>query len=525
MKHLALYLNANNPEVATLSTLGPEVWWTWRSTKDDARWPGQVNMMRALLSESRTLPESTRRAMRAKTTKPRKRLPKNDAYSRAEFNSIRRAASHRVNQALRRIESNAAVMRSYRAGAEVPGRGVLRSQGTPWTPGSLLDHLSKVGMLPSPYLAYRTKLKGLFDLREVSNPAHALFPSIDEIYCLMVLLVCERGFNLGVMDNLTVLSFESSDRSTESPVHTVGIDKPRRGINRHSDEILAGEAGKLWDRAVELTQPCRDALVAMGTPTDKLLVAHRSKDLEGRGPFRTDWSNALLAGYRSGRTAPEDDAGQPIRVSFQRLRLTEQLLSQHARQNSESVSEDIYRRPDPATIEAAAQTIEQGQADAVGHALATVQVRAMTAAEVAEAKQNPAEAAARLGIPDLTLKLLLAGKLDTPTGACVDFFGSPFATDPGNPCPASFFACFACGNSVITPRHLPRLVALLDAFDDIATVVSVRRWESDYAQHYARLRSVITTNATEQETAQARAAVTPAERDVIAQLVRRNLDA
>lgn len=393
-----------------------------------------------------------------------------------------------------------------------------------WTPGSLLDHLSKAGILPSPYLAYRTKLKGLFDLREVSNPAHALFPSIDDIYCLMVLLVCERGFNLGVMDNLTVLSFESSDRSAESPIHTVGIDKPRRGINRHSDEILAGEAGKLWDRAVKLTQPCRDALAAMGTPTDKLLIAHRSEGSRTARSVRTDWSAALLAGYRSGRTAPEDDAGQPIRVSFQRLRLTEQLLSQHARQNSESVSEDIYRRPDPTTIEAAAQTIEQGQADAVGHALATVQVRAMAAAEAA-GKAESAEVAARLGIPDLTLKLLLAGKLDTPTGACVDFFNSPFSTDPGEPCPASFFACFACGNSVITPRHLPRLVALLDALDDIATVVSVRRWESDYAQHYARLRSVITTNATDQETAQARVAVTPAERDVIARLVRRNLDA
>jgi hypothetical protein len=525
LRSMALFLDTNFPEVTTLETLGPEVWWTWRSEKDTNRWPGQVNTMRALLSESPKLPEPTRRAMRAKTTKPRKRLAKNDAYSSAEFHAIRTAASHRVNQALRRIEMNSAALQGFLDGTEIADSPVIRTEGVEWTRGSLLHYLAQVGMLPSEYLATRAKLKGLFDLRGVSNPAQALFASIDEIYCLMILLACERGFNLAVMANLTVSSFESSDQITESPVHTVSIDKPRRGAKRHSDEILAGEAGKLWGRAVKLTQPCRDALQSRGTPTNKLLVAHRHKDLNGRGPFRKDWATAFLAGYRSGHVVSKGDDGQPIRVSFQRLRLSEQLLSQHARQNSESVSEDIYRRPDPTTIEAASDTVEEAQADAVNHAVATMSVRAMTAADVTAALRDPSAAAARLGVPVTTLKLLLAGNLDTPTGACVDFFNSPFSTDPGDPCPASFFACFACGNSVITPRHLPRLVVLLDALDAIATVVTPSRWEVDYAPHYARLRSVITTNATDPEIQKARRAIEPAEHEMISRLLKRNLDA
>ena len=46
----------------------------------------------------------------------------------------------------------------------------------------------------------------------------------------MVLLTCERGFNLSVMNNLTADSFTSSDPVAEESVHTVEVDKPRRGI-------------------------------------------------------------------------------------------------------------------------------------------------------------------------------------------------------------------------------------------------------------------------------------------------------
>ena len=519
VKHLARHLTEFHPHVVSLADLNAEVWWAWRSEKDKhTRWPGQVTMMRALLSEATTLPQSTRRAMRAKAVKPRKRLPSNDAYTRDEFTAIRTAANQRVNQALRRIEANTAVMQRYLDDDEPSDAPSFRLQGTRWTAGSLLAHLSRTGMMPSQYLAWAVSQKSCFDLHGVTNPAQALFPSIDEVQCLMVLLVCERGFNLSVMNALTVDSFRASDPDTEDPVHTVDVDKPRRGTRRYSNEILAREAGKLWERAVTLTQPCRDALDAIGRPTDKLLVAHRHKNLTSDGPFRTEWTTAYLGTSSASRTA-----GGPT-WTFRRLRLTEQVLNQTARQNTETESEDIYRRPDPLTAETASETVTAGLNDAVAHAHASVHVRAMSTSEVEQARQNPEAVASSLDVPAHTLKLLLAGRLDTPTAACVDFFGSPFAAEAGQPCPASFFACFACGNAVITPRHLPRLVVLLDALDDIATVVTSSRWDRDFAEHYARLRTILTTNTTTAEIVQARSAAHDEDREMVRRLLNRRLD-
>lgn len=525
-RQLITYLGTEFPEVHSVADFGPEVWWAWRTVKESqARWPGQVNLMRTVLSESPRLPETTRKAMRAKAAKPRKRLPENDSYSRNEFGRIRSAAKGEVRQALHRIRTNTEKLRQYRDVGDVGDGITFNVGGERWSTGSLLEYLSRNGMLPSQYLANRVVLKGCFDLAGVSNPAQALFPSIREIYCLMVLLVCERGFNLSVMDNLTVTSFRASDGAGEDSVYTVNTDKPRRGTKRYSAEILAGEAGKLWENAVRLTEPCRTALAALRTPSEKLLIAHRHKNLTDEGPFRQEWLTAGIGDHYMSDAGLLADDGTPLRVSLRRLRLSEQVLNQHARQNSESVSEDTYRSPDPATAQGAADTIIDGQDDAVAHARATIAIRSLSAAEVIAARRDPETAATQLGIPVPTLKLLLAGDLDTATTACTDFLNSPFAATAGEPCPASFFACFICTNAVITPAHLPRLVTLLDALDNVATLVAPARWETDYRDHYARLRAILDQNATNAEIGDARRHVTDADREVVTALIGRNLDA
>jgi hypothetical protein len=85
--------------------------------------------------------------------------------------------------------------------------------------------------------------------------------------------------------------------------------------------------------------------------------------------------------------------------------------------------------------------------------------------------------------------------------------------------------CLACRNSVITPQHLPRLVALKDALDNVATIVPASRWTLSYAEPYARLSSVIHDNATSAEIAAARRSATDADRTLIEQLLSRSLDA
>ena len=125
----------------------------------------------------------------------------------------------------------------------------------------------------------------------------------------------------------------------------------------------------------------------------------------------------------------------------------------------------------------------------------------------------------------MTLNLILAGRLDTPTSSCIDFLNSPFADTAGDPCPASFLACLACDNAVITPQHLPRLLALKDALDNVATIVTETRWNLSYGEHYARLCNVVHHNATAAEIAAASQAATAQDRTLIEQLLSRNLDA
>jgi hypothetical protein len=525
-RQLITHLRTEFPEVHSIADFGPEVWWAWRAAKESqTRWPGQVNLVRTLLSESPRLPETTRKAMRARATKPRKRLPENDSYSRDEFGRIRSAAKGEVRQALRRIRVNTEKLHQFREVGDVGDGITFNVGGSRWSTGSLLDYLSRNGELPTQYLANRAVLKGCFDLAGVPSPAQALFPSIREIYCLMVLLVCERGFNLSVMENLTVTSFRASDGVGEPSVYTVNTDKPRRGSKRFSAEILAGEAGKLWENAVSLTEPCRTALAALGTPCEKLLIAHRHKNLTDGGPFRQEWLTAGIGDHYMASAGLLADDGTPLRVSLRRLRLSEQVLNQHARQNSEAVSEDTYRTPDPTTAAGAADTIIDGQTEAVAHARATVTIRSLSAAEVTAARADPDTTATKLGIPVPTLKLLLAGSLDTATTACTDLLNSPFAAQVGEPCPASFFACFSCTNAVITPEHLPRLITLLDALDNVATLVAPARWESNYRDHYARLQAILDQNATKAEIHDARRHVTDADRNIVTQLVGRNLDA
>lgn len=274
-----------------------------------------------------------------------------------------------------------------------------------------------------------------------------------------------------------------------------------------------------------MTEPCRATLAELGTPSEKLLIAHRHKNFTGVGPFRQEWLTAGIGDHYMADAGLLADDGTPLQVSLRRLRLSEQVLNQQARQNSESVSEDTYRSPDPATADEAVDTIIDGQADAVAHAKATVTIRSLTAAEVAAARRDPETAATLLDIPVSTLKLLLAGSLDTATTACTDFLNSPFAASAGEPCPASFFACFTCTNAVITPDHLPRLVTLLDALDNVATLVAPARWETDYRDHYARLQTILDQNATQAEIGDARHHVTDADRDIVSALLGRNLDA
>ena len=220
-------------------------------------WVGQSRPLPSCrVAEARTRPVEP---LRAKASKPRQRLPENDAYSRGSSLGFKPRRKPRFG---RRPPGSPTICRrltgSRRAGTRAssssrggPGRG--GHQGRCWSIYRATERCPHCMPLESgDWCAFDP---------QVTNPAQALFPSIREIYCLMVLLTCERGFNLSVMNNLTVHSFTLSDPVSEESIHTVEVDETaaQSGTTLKSSPVTRA---RLWDTAVRITQPCRDTFGA-----------------------------------------------------------------------------------------------------------------------------------------------------------------------------------------------------------------------------------------------------------------------
>ena len=188
------------------------------------------------------------------------------------------------------------------------------------------------------------------------------------------------------------------------------------------------------------------------------------------------------------------------------------------------MSENVYRSRDPQTHAKARKVVLQGQTDALEHAQATVQMRTITRSELAAARTDPTSLAQKLGVEPANVALLVQGRLDTATGACLDYNNSPFQESPGQSCRASFLNCFACPNAVATQDHLPRLIVLHDTLVDISDVASPQEWQDDYAGHLARLQDLLDHCANEAEVAQARSSATNSDKETVEKLLRGELD-
>ncbi len=134
-----------------------------------------------------------------------------------------------------------------------------------------------------------------------------------------------------------------------------------------------------------------------------------------------------------------------------------------------------------------------------------------------------ADTVERLDLPAPTAAAVAAGALDTATGACTDFTHSPFAP-PGHACTASFLMCLACPNAIATRAHLPRLLALRDGLENLASV-NPPRFHRLYRDHYDRLEHLLSTSTTPAEREDAQRATSDPDVRLIERLLRRDLDA
>ena len=498
-------------DIESLANLTVEQWWAWRASVESRnRWPGQVSVMRTLLRHCPEVPALTLRAMAHRTSKPRRRL--RSSYSPNEFTRIRSAALKDVRAAEARVRRNTERLQAHWAGEPSGVEGAVFMNGRNWDAGELLERLYRSGRL-DPNSGYRKPATSVSELLGHPSvaPTNALFPTKLETFSLMVLLVCDRGYNLSTLTSLQVPEVAGQDHRGEAVLLT-HLDKPRRRRLRHFTHSHTGPGARTLELGMSMTETARAAARDMGHPSDQLLIAASSHNATTH-PSRV----FLVEGLTNGGTATEwssrhkvaGDNGEPLMVSLARLRLTEQVVNRKASQNSDAVSEDTYRSPEALTAALVADVILQGQADALTHAHDTMPMRWVDDASQVETSEE-------------TRQALREHRLDTATGACLDHLHSPFAP-AGTPCTASFLNCLACPNAVATPAHLPRLATLRSALENLATAAP-DRFASMYATHRDRLEDVLAQAVSPAEITRAAAHATDHDRDLIERLLRRELD-
>lgn len=503
------------------------IWNDYRTClRASAAWPQQTYATRTLLAGAEGLTDEARWALARPMTNRRRR--KETAYSLAEFRRIRVAAWQTLNAATPRIRAGMATVATV---VNVATTAADEDAGAaPSDVARLLAEVARTGCLPHATAQRQVQMRSRLG-PGVDHYWKHLFLDNAEVFAIMVLFACERGYNASVTGRLRANAGHPDGHGEAPRVRTVELHKPRRPASgRFTSNNLVGSApsseGHLFDIAVELTAPARATLAHLGRPTDRLLVA-RSAHPKGGGLFIErfeDEPKVSSAGARwNARAGLQDDAGDAMSVSLRRLRLTEQVLNGQPRQNAQSTHDNIYRLHEPTVHEASAATILRGAADALGDARLVATVRTLTGADLAAARADPPGLAARLGVGVGRARMLLDGRLDTVTAGCLDFHNGP--VDPaGDPCRASFLLCLGCPNAVVTSEHFPRLVYLHDALGALAAAVAPAVWDSDYAVHYQRLSALLDAHLSTVERDDARAHADPQDRRLIDDFLSRRYD-
>lgn len=511
VRHFLKQLDQLNIEISSLADFTPENWWAWRaSTESRNRWPGQIAIMRTVLRHCPEVGATTLKVMAHRARKPRRRLY--GAYSATEFATIRATALTDLHAAEARVRRNAGRLQAHWAGERDDASGTVFMNGREWNAGEILDRLYHRWRL-LPESGYRKPVASVSELLGHPDvaPTNALFPTKLEIFSAMVLLVCDRGYNLSTLSSLHVPALVGKDPKGDAVLIT-HLDKPRRRSLRHFTHTHAGPGARALEMVTSLTETSRSALESAGYPTPQLLVAatNRGTSRHPTGAFITEnFTNGGTARDWSTRHNLKGDDGAPLLVSLARLRLTEQVVNRKASQNTDAVSEDTYRAPDALTAAMVSDVILEGQHDAIEHANETMRMRFVV---------DPTDVATS----HATQQALAERQLDTVTGACLDHLHSPYAP-AGSPCTASFLMCLACPNAVATPAHLPRLVTLEKALDNLASVAPAR-FTSLYKQHRDRLADVLRQVGHPEQLQRAAAAATDTDRDMIERLLNRELD-
>ncbi|MFJ8313490.1 MULTISPECIES: hypothetical protein [unclassified Streptomyces] len=499
-----------DPPVASGARVTPAFWKSWM-----LRSPASARLRRlVLLIES--VPAGTREVVQ--TRHRARRSSAQQSYSLEEFHTIRARAARTVRQMHARIEHSTTVVTRWRTG---------ESAGYGRELGALLDQIVRTGEVPYRPDATTGRRRLLTGVRSLTG-GHAsglaqVFPSPLEMAASAVLLICQEGWNVSVLEDMEVPDFwPNADGGGDVPaIHRVEIDKPRRGTRlRHSTNNLIdvgpGSAGGVLRQVVASTRWARETLAHLGTPSRRLLLARRSKTAQDSAEwFSTGRNVQHLIELWAARQGLDGSAPDRPPVRCRTLRRTVLALSGGPRQNTPAVHEGVYLMEDEQVRAASTGVVAQGLEAAVKDAERRTRMRKATGTD-------PGVWRSELGLSAPDAAHLAAGRLDTATAACADFEHSPFSAS--GPCAVSFLMCFACPNAVATDRHLPRIAYLHQALESLRSAVSGAVWTTDWAVHHARVEDFVRMHTTAASLRRLHTEITAADRAAVDRMLDRRLD-
>ncbi|MDO2387028.1 hypothetical protein QRB41_27320 [Mycobacterium avium subsp. hominissuis] len=422
------------------------------------------------------------------------------SYSLDEFKAIKSAAHRVVNNTAHRIGQTAELIRRFSAG-DLPAGSVENEAGRLLS--MLLD-----GSLTRDRVDRATwdRLRAEMGIRGIRDLTRMLFPDSAETFAAAVLLVCYQGWNHGVIHSMKCPERRPDGSAGGSPIYTVTLHKPRRGSSGQymtNNLVDSGRRspGGVLTQILAITEQVRIAATAADIDSTRLMIYAGPPNRDGVPLFTgVDYRVGVVARFTDIADLT-DAAGAPLHVSLRRLRRTVQVLHRSPRQNTDTTHESAYVLADRNARGDTQDIVADGLREAIEHAQAQLQAR-----WIGPTTDRPSHID------------------DTAVCGCADYHSSPF-TDPGQACTASFLLCFACPNAVAERRHLPRLVTLLDALERMRSAVDADAWQNDWMPHWARLSTLLRDNTTADERDHARQTATDHDRELVAALIERRLDA
>src|SRR6266511_2309957 len=419
---------------------------------------------------------------------------------------------------------------------------------TGWELGLILDEIERTGDVPryprGPQHA-RWFIHRHGTVPQLMSRIHLMW---EEAAAFLVLLIGLTGHNGGTLGDMPAVHHRPDGQAGGTASAIVELRKPRRGKHRShlptalvdlSDPgaTVAGEPpGEVPARhelhspfgiyrlLLELTEPAR-RLVG----TDRLLVCWAPKGFSCGPGFRVGATPSMVPVWGRRRHLPADpNPQQPdtppglLSVTMARLRLSYLQHHQKAVAHTDRVLATEYLGRDRGNLVDYQRVVARVLDEQVARAKASALVATLSAADLAEARRDPAAVAARFGITPAALRRLLDGELDTVLAACVDHTNSPHAP-AGEPCRASFLRCLDCPCARATPAHLPVQTLVLDALEARRTALAPLAWAQRFALPHAQLTEVL-SRFSPAVVDVARATVTAADRRLVERLLSRELD-